>query len=200
MMEKVQSETNGLLPEIENRKSVTSWTNEPIRKDHWELLLEAARRAPSSWNHQPARYVLVTERHQIKRLSDDAFHRTNGWADKAAALVVLAAAPEDDDRVAGKDYYLYDCGLSMMSMIYQAQALGMTSRQMIGWEEEQVKEKLTIPDRYRIVVITAIGYAEETGLSTKLSDWKRTLTGQHKRYGLQHTVYWQCWGEGGESR
>jgi nitroreductase len=191
----IATDTTGLLPEIENRRSLTSWTNVPISKDHWELMLEAARRAPSSWNHQPARYVLVTDRSQIKRLSD-TLHRTNAWAEKAAALVVLAAAPEDDDRVAGKEYYLYDCGLSMMSLIYQAQALGITSRQMIGWDESQVKECLRIPDRYRVVVVTAIGYAEEAGLSAKLSDWKRTLTGQHKRYGLEHTVYWQSWGEG----
>lgn len=187
--------TEELLPEIEHRKSVTNWRNVPIQSQHWDLMLEAARRAPSSWNHQPARYVLVTDREHIQRLSQ-SLHRTNAWAGNAAALVVLAAAPEDDDRVAGKDYYLYDCGLSMMSMIYQAQALGITSRQMIGWDEEQVKACLTIPDRYRVVVITAIGYPSDTAVSTKLADWKRTLTGQHKRYTAQHTVYWQRWGEG----
>ncbi|KIL35013.1 hypothetical protein SD71_15150 [Cohnella kolymensis] len=187
-----------LLPEIENRKSVTNWRNAPIRSEHWDLMLEAARRAPSSWNHQPARYVLVTDREHIQRLSQ-SLHRTNGWAVNAAALVVLAATPEDDDRVAGKDYYLYDCGLSMMSMIYQAQALGITSRQMIGWDEEQVKGCLMIPSRYRVVVITAIGYVSDSLASTKLADWKRTLTGQQKRYNAQHTVYWQRWGEGGSS-
>lgn len=192
-------QTEGLLPEIEDRKSVTNWKNLMIRNEHWELMLEAARRAPSSWNHQPARYVLVTEREHIERLAQTV-HRTNGWAVNAAALVVLAAAPEDDDRVGGKDYYLYDCGLSMMSMIYQAQALGITSRQMIGWDEEQVKGCLSIPNRYRVVVITAIGYPEETGVTSKLADWKRTLTGQHKRYAVEHTVYWQRWGEGSDRR
>jgi nitroreductase len=95
----------------------------------------------------------------------------------------------------GKDYYLYDCGLSMMSLVYQAESLGIRSRQTIGWDEQQVKDWLMIPGRCRVVVITAIGYANETGMGAKMSDWKRTLTGQHKRYDSEHTVFWQSWGE-----
>jgi nitroreductase len=52
---------NLLVQEIAERKSVTNWTDKKISPETWAVLLEAARRAPSSWNHQPARYVLVDD-------------------------------------------------------------------------------------------------------------------------------------------
>jgi nitroreductase len=182
-----------LLPDIEERSSLASWSAKPIPEEAWQLLFEAARRAPSSWNRQPARYVAVSEE-KMKDAVCRSLHRTNRWAEKAAALIIQAAAPEDDDRVDGKDYYLYDCGLAMMSLAYQAQSMGITARQMTGWDENEIKETVGIPHRYRIVVITALGYPNDSPLAVKLANAKRVLTGQHKRYQLQHLVSWQSWG------
>ncbi|GMA51329.1 nitroreductase [Alicyclobacillus contaminans] len=181
-----------LAPEIAERKSVTNWTDQKISREAWELLFEAARRAPSSWNHQPARYIAVTTPENIRALSD-CLHRTNRWAEHAAGLVVQVACPDDDDRIDGKDYYLYDCGLAMMSLVYQAQILGITARQMIGWDESAVKDCLGIPSEYRVVVITGLGYPSVSPLSTSLAQIKRQATCQHKRYALKHLLSWQRW-------
>jgi nitroreductase len=188
----MEENTNRLAPEIAERKSITNWSQQKCSKEDWELLLEAARSAPSSWNHQPARYVLLENEVNIKRLSN-AFHRTNKWAAHAAGLIVQVANPEDDDRVSGKDYYLYDCGLAMMSLVYQAQIMGLTCRQMIGWDEAQVKQMLNIPSNYRVVVITAIGYPSSSFISNGAQDLKRTLTQQHKRNSAKHISSWEQW-------
>jgi nitroreductase len=182
-----------VLPEIQERKSIANWSDRLIREEHWDCLIEAARRAPSSWNHQPARYIILNDKAAIKQVCQ-AMHRTNFWAEKATALVVQVAAPEDDDQVEGKDYYLYDCGLAMMSMVYQAQALGMTTRQMIGWDEVAVKEILLIPQRYRVVVIAGMGFPAESKISQIAADFKRNLTHQQKRFERKHLVFWKAWG------
>lgn len=182
-----------LAVEIAERKSVTNWSAREISQETWEILFEAARRAPSSWNHQPARYIAVTES-EAKQALCDAMHRCNGWAAKAAGLVVQVARPEDDDVVDGKPYYLYDCGLAMMSLIYQGQVLGLSARQMIGWDEVEVKRILGIPEDYRVVVIVGIGYPSENAVSAAAADAKRHLTAQHKRFAVQHLVTWQRWG------
>jgi nitroreductase len=181
-----------LAPEIAERKSVTNWTKQKISKDMWELLMEAARRAPSSWNHQPARYIQIQNEGNIKELSN-AFHRTNKWAAKAAGLIVQVANPEDDDCVSGKDYYLYDCGLAMMSLVYQAQLIGLSCRQMIGWDETEVKKQLSIPPAYRVVVVTALGYPSSSFVSNISQEIKRTLTQQYKRYDTKHISSWEQW-------
>lgn len=189
-MEKAQSR---LAPEIIERKSVTNWTDRTISCHTWDLLFEAARCAPSSWNHQPARYVAVTKHDHIRTMTD-CLHRTNTWASNAAGLVVQVACPTDDDQIDGKDYYLYDCGLAMMSLVYQATVLGLSARQMIGWDESSLKVRLGIPDSYRVVVITALGYPSQTVVSTSLAEVRRRMTSQHKRYASKHIVSWQHWG------
>jgi nitroreductase len=189
---KMEENIKTLAPEILERKSVTNWTKQKWANDVWELLMEAARRAPSSWNHQPARYILIQNEENIKRLSN-AFHRTNKWAANAAGLIVQMANPEDDDRVNGKDYYLYDCGLAMMSLVYQAQLMGLSCRQMIGWDEREVKKLLNVPSEYLVVVITAIGYPSSSIISQTSQELKRTITQQHKRYDTKHISSWEKW-------
>jgi nitroreductase len=184
-----------LLPEIESRKSETHWSDTPINKDNLDCIIEATRRTPSSWNHQPARYIILNDKEAIQQLCK-ALHRTNYWAVKASALVVQVADPETDDRIDGKDYYLYDCGLAMMSMIYQAQALGITSRQMIGWDEAEIKSLLMIPERYRVVVITGMGFLTESKTAQIISDLKRNITHQQKRLDRKHLIFWKTWGKG----
>jgi nitroreductase len=181
-----------LPTEIGERKSVTNWTDDKITPHTWELLFDAARCAPSSWNHQPARYVAVTNQDAIAAVVE-CLHRTNKWAIKAAGLVVQVACPTDDDRIDGKDYYLYDCGLAMMSLVYQAQVLGLSARQMIGWDEQALKTVLQIPNSYRVVVVTGLGYPSNSFISTSLAEAKRRLTNQHKRNALQHMLSWQHW-------
>lgn len=182
-----------LAREIAERKSVTNWTEQKISSEIWAVLFEAARSAPSSWNHQPARYIAVTEPDSIQAVAD-CLHRTNRWAEKAAGLVVQAACPTDDDQIGGKDYYLYDCGLAMMSLVYQATVLGLSARQMIGWDEHALKACLGVPQPYRIVIVTGLGYPSTSLVSTSMEEAKRHLTGQHKRYDVQHILSWQHWG------
>lgn len=181
-----------LAIEIVERKSATNWTGQQISHETWELLFDAARCAPSAWNRQPARYIAVTNRDSIRALTD-CLHRTNRWAKKAAGLVVQVACPTDDDRIDGKDYYLYDCGLAMMSLVYQATILGLSTRQMTGWDELSLKACLDIPDSYRVVVVTGIGYPSNSTVSTSLAEAKRCVTGQQKRYALKHILSWQHW-------
>lgn len=181
-----------LAKHIVDRKSSTNWSPQKCTKEEWDLLLEAASLAPSSWNNQPSRYLIVQDDSNMNRLSN-ALHRTNKWAIHAAGLIVQFANPKDDDRVGGKDYYLYDCGLAMMSLVYQAQQMGLTCRQMIGWDEDQVKQLLNIPSEYRIVVITAVGFPSSSFISNGTQELKRKLTQQDKRYKIQHIAAWEEW-------
>ena len=174
------------------RKSVTNWTDRPIPREVWDIVLEAARRAPSSWNHQPARYVVITDE-GMKRAIGRVLHRCNAWAVNAAGIVVQFADPRDDDEVDGKAYYLYDCGCAMMSLIHQAQRLGISARQMIGFDEFQLKRELDIPDGCRVTVVTGLGYPSSSALSGVLADAKRRVTNQHRRYAMHHLVAWQRW-------
>lgn len=187
-----QNEQEKLAKEIEERRSQTHWSKRNLSAHAWELLIEAARRAPSSWNHQPARYILLKDGPSIKK-AVSAFHRINDWASKASGLIVQIADPRKDDRIEGKDYYLYDCGLAMMSLVYQAQFMGLSSRQMIGWDETEIKQILHIPEPFRVVVITALGYPDTSAFRQCFQDAKRAVTQQNRRFKADHIAYWHSW-------
>lgn len=182
-----------VAPEMITRQSVTHWRAEKMTDATWALLIEAARRAPSSWNHQPARYIVIDDDEQRAKVCR-GLHRVNRWAARAPALLVQVARPSDDDIVSGQPYYLYDCGLAMMSLVFQAQRLGIYSRMMIGFDEDDIRNVTQIPADYRIVVMAGLGYLSDSKLAEKMQHVRRRVSGQHKRYSAKDIVSRQVWG------
>lgn len=53
---------------IRDRRSIRRYTDEPVSEDHLEMILEAARQAPSGENAQPWRFIIVKDPDTRKRL------------------------------------------------------------------------------------------------------------------------------------
>lgn len=53
---------------IQDRRSIRQYTTDPVSEEHLEMILEAARQAPSGENAQPWRFVIVKDEATRKRL------------------------------------------------------------------------------------------------------------------------------------
>lgn len=53
---------------IQDRRSIRQYSAEPVSKEHLDLILEAARQAPSGENAQPWRFVVVQDPFTRKKL------------------------------------------------------------------------------------------------------------------------------------
>lgn len=53
---------------IQDRRSVREYTDEPVSEEHLEMILEAARQAPSGENAQPWRFIIVNDPATRKQL------------------------------------------------------------------------------------------------------------------------------------
>ena len=53
---------------IQDRRSIRQYTDEPVSEEALEMILEAARQAPSGENAQPWRFVIVTDPATRKKL------------------------------------------------------------------------------------------------------------------------------------
>jgi nitroreductase len=53
---------------IQDRRSIRQYTEEPVSKEHLDMILEAARQAPSGENAQPWRFIVVSDAATRKRL------------------------------------------------------------------------------------------------------------------------------------
>jgi nitroreductase len=53
---------------IQDRRSIRHYTDEPVSEEHLEMILEAARQAPSGENAQPWRFIIVKDSATRKQL------------------------------------------------------------------------------------------------------------------------------------
>lgn len=53
---------------IQDRRSIREYTDEPVSEEHLEMILEAARQAPSGENAQPWRFIIIRDEATRKQL------------------------------------------------------------------------------------------------------------------------------------
>jgi nitroreductase len=125
-------------------------------------LFEAARWAPSSLNEQPWRFV-VTERTR----TPDAFAALLGtltgrnalWAEKAPVLVLVALRRNYQGHEVPNESAWYDAGQAVALLVIQATAMGLSVRQMEGFDRPRAREAMHVPAEFEPAVAMAIGYA-----------------------------------------
>ncbi len=147
-----------IIPELKNRESPLVFDEKDVEKEKIESLVEAARWAPSCFNNQSWNYVFVNKGDSTRKDLEEALSLGNRWAKKAPVLVAVGAKPDEDCDVNGLPYYAYDAGLSVMSMVVEAEYLGLRTHQMAGYDEEKVRKTLRFPESHRIIVLFALGY------------------------------------------
>lgn len=148
-----------ILPEIKNRKSSQLYIEDKkIERDKLKAVLEAARLAPSANNLQPWRYIVVESQKLRHKIIKEAMPKANYWALSAPCLIVQITNPSLGYVKDDKDYYLFDCGLSVMSLVLEAEHQGLRCRQIAGFDTDTVLRILSIPKNWHVVVIVACGY------------------------------------------
>lgn len=123
-------------------------------------LIEAARWAPSASNHQPARFAWGLRGDAgFAAIHDGLMGFNRVWADKAAALIVLASKTfvDKEDGPAANSWHAFDAGAAWMSLALQAQAMGLVAHAMGGFEAETLAPALGLPEGYQIHVVVAVG-------------------------------------------
>lgn len=152
-----EEEMVAIHPLFVRRQSARALDPRPIERDKLRKILEAARWAPSYGNTQPWRFIVVEDAAALNGIRA-ALTGGNVWAKAAPALVVASAKPEDARIVDGKTYYLFDLGMAIENLLLQAADLGLVAHPMGGWDEQQVKRAVGIPEDVRVVVVVALGY------------------------------------------
>jgi nitroreductase len=167
---------------IKTRRSIRKYKADPIDDATLETILEAARWAPSWSNTQCWRFVVVKDSDIKNKLADVMIGLTSETpnpAEKAvreAPVVIVACAkmgrsgyskqrpePETDKG----DWFMFDVALAMENISLAAHALGLGTVQIGAFHAEEATEILEIPEGYRIVAMTPLGYPDEEGHMVK---------------------------------
>ena len=65
-------DTNPVLEAIKSRRAIRSYEDKPVPESAIQTMLEAATYAPSAINVQPWKFTLITNKAEMKHLSDVA--------------------------------------------------------------------------------------------------------------------------------
>ncbi|WP_245006637.1 nitroreductase family protein [Actinoplanes ianthinogenes] len=124
-----------------------------------ELLVEAARWAPSAGNSQPWAFIMG-------RRGDDTHQRlvrhlaasSRRWAPSASVLVAnLAHRLVDGTDWEYSEFSLYDLGQAVAHMTIQAQSLGLFARQFRAFDRDALAAEFGVPAHWEVTTMSAFG-------------------------------------------
>ncbi|MGD0273686.1 MAG: nitroreductase family protein [Gaiellaceae bacterium] len=168
----------------------THLSKKPIEPEKTDLVLDAARLAPSARNLQPWRFVLVQGDEAIDELVLGAFPDSNQVMKEASLLIVICARQDDDLTVDRKPYYLFDTGLAVENLLLAATDLGLVTHPVLRFDESEVKRILEIPREYRVILVTPLAYPAEPSYDEAAEERLRERT----RKDLGEITHYGKWG------
>lgn len=150
----------GLHPLLSSRSSPTSFDPEhTLGEADVDLLLEAARWAPSAGNSQPwAFFPARREEAGHAVLARHLAPSARRWALSASALIVnIARRRVDDTELAYSEFADYDLGQAVAHLTIQAQAMGLACRQFRAFDLDALSDELRLAAGWDVVSMTAVG-------------------------------------------
>ncbi len=154
-----------LIEILENRRSVRTYTGEPLSGEEIEMIVNAGLLSPSSRGKQSAEFIVVRDRETLKKLSECREGSAKMLAGAQCAIVVIG-------NESLTDVWTEDCSIAMSNMHLMADSLGLGSCWIQGrlrtapdgrTTEEYVRECLGFPEDCRLEGILSIGRPQSKG-------------------------------------
>ena len=153
---------------IENRYSVRAYKPDHIEEEKLELVLDAARLAPSSRNSQAWKFIVVKDP-QLKTAMIEAAHNQKFVGEAPVIIVGVTLEPEHIMRC-GVPAGAVDLAIAIDHITLQAVELGLGTCWIGSFYQDKVRKLLQIPQKYKVISLTPLGYpADKPGLKSRKS-------------------------------
>ena len=149
-----------LHPLLASRWSPTVFdTAHEVSQSEVELLVEAARWAPSAGNSQPWSFIIgrrgdETHRRLVRHLAGSSAR----WAPTASLLVAnLCHRFVEDTDWDYSEFALYDLGQAVAHLTLQARGLDLFVRQFRAFDRAGVATEFDVPQHWEVTTMAAVG-------------------------------------------
>jgi nitroreductase len=159
-----RSESQALHPLLATRWSPTAFDDS--REEDWstvELLLEAARWAPSAGNSQPWAFIVGLRGDAVHdRLVRHLARSSGRWAPGAGILIAnLSHRLVEGTDWDYSEFAHYDLGQAVAHLTVQARALGLSVRQFRAFDRDAVAAEFAVPAHWEVTTMCAVGRVPE---------------------------------------
>lgn len=141
---------------IKKRFSVRAYKPDPVEEEKLQLVLDAARLAPTAANRQPFYLIVIKtagREAELRRIYD------REWFTKAPFVICACAVPAQGwVRMDGKLYTDVDVAIAMDHLILAATDLGLGTCWIADFDPTAAREVLGLPDGVEPIVFTPLGY------------------------------------------
>jgi len=166
-----------VLEAIKTRRSIRRYKTTPVNDETVDLILDAARWAPSWANRQCWRFIVVRDDNIKAELAntlikvqggDTAVDNPSIRAIRSAPVVIVACAelgksgyefgkPATDK---GDYWYMFDVALAMQSLALAAHSLGLGTVHVGAIDAKKAASILKVPEGFCVVEMTPLGYPD----------------------------------------
>jgi len=140
---------------ISRRYSCRAYHDKAIDQKKMDIILEAARLAPSAKNTQDWRFVVVTDK-ETKRQVADTTNRPEVF--EKAGAIIAACSNSDEVMRCGQAIGPIDVAIALEHIALQATELGLATCWIGSFYTDKVRAILDIPADVAIIELMAIGY------------------------------------------
>ena len=170
---------------IETRRSVRKFTDQEVTKEVIEEIVQMAEFAPTWKNVQANRFIAVQDEAIKAKLAECTTHANNTNIMNSASVVMVMtivnqrSGYERDGSFSTtkeKHWESFDAGIVAQTLCLAAHDKGLGTVILGIFDEEKVKEVVSVPEGESVSALIAIGYPDETPTAPKRKELEKVLS------------------------
>jgi nitroreductase len=150
------------LTTIFTRRSIRSYTNQPVSDETVKLLLQAAMAAPSAKNAQSSEFIVIRDKKTLQQIPN--FHPFSKQVPNAQVAIVVCG---NTKLQAAPGHWIPDASNASMNILLAAHSMGLGAVWTTFYPYEDrtagIRKLLNLPDHIMPLNIIPIGYSTEKG-------------------------------------
>jgi nitroreductase len=166
-----------ILPEILARRSCRTFKGKSVEKSKLDRILKAGQLAPSAKNRQEWRFVVTQNPSLRKKIQEAAFGQE--YVGGAPVIIAMCTTNIGYRMPNGQLSYPIDIAFAASSMVMQATREQLGSCIVTTFDEQEIKDLLSVPYAMKVVLLILIGYAGKVAEPTSRKPLKRIISYDH---------------------
>lgn len=152
------ADTNVVVDNMLNRKSVRKYSNKPVEQDKIDLIVKSAMSAPSAKNLQPWELLVVTDKNLLKQI---AKYIPNASYSKKSQFAIIVCG----DKNVSEKFWVQDCSAATENILLAVESLdlGAVWCAVYPYEDkvEKIQKLFKLPDNIVPLNVIPVGYPKK---------------------------------------